>query len=71
MRNHQEALPGGPPFHAVRWWEVGAGKRMEHTFACSRPGGLGTDHFRTTGKLLQERQDPARAGLAYLRSLER
>eukprot|EP00959_Pyramimonas_sp_CCMP1952_P175031 3657777-Pyramimonas_sp.AAC.1 len=42
----------------MRWWEVGAGTLKERIFACSRCGGLGTDHYRTTGKLMSECQAP-------------
>eukprot|EP00959_Pyramimonas_sp_CCMP1952_P017993 381553-Pyramimonas_sp.AAC.1 len=55
----------------MRWWEVGAGTVKERIFACSRCGGLGTDHYRSTGKLVSECQAPTRTGLQYLRALEK
>ena len=59
------------PSHTMRWWEVGVGTLKERIFACSRCGGLGTDHCRTTGKLMSECQAPTRTGLEYLRALEK
>ena len=59
------------PSHTMRWWEVGVGTRKELMFACSRCGGLGTDHFRSTGKLAKECEPPTRKGLEYLKALEK
>lgn len=57
--------------HTMRWWEVGAGSRKELIFACSRCGGLGTDHFRSTGKLTKKCAPPTRTGQQCLEALEK